>query len=64
MEDGVELTVTTDRLARGFCLFTENDEDFFEDNYIDLVPGTEYKIKVRTGKTAEEIKTTIKYQTL
>lgn len=62
--DGVELTVTSDRLARGFCMYTDNDKDFFEDNYIDLVPGSEYKIMVRTGKTAEEIKTTIKYQTL
>jgi hypothetical protein len=62
--DGVELTLTSDRLARGFYLFSDNDEDFFEDNYIDLIPGAEYKIKVRTQKTAEEFKTTIKYQTL
>lgn len=64
IQDGVELTITSDRLARGFCLFTDNDEDFFEDNYIDLVPGREYKLKVRTKTTAEEFKTTIKYQTL
>ena len=64
IQDGVELTVTSDRLARGFCLYSENDEDFFEDNYIDLIPGAEYKIKVRTKMTAEEFKTTIKYQTL
>ena len=62
--DGVELTVTSDRLARGFRLFSDNDEDFFEDNYIDLVPGKEYKIKVSTKTKAEEFKTTIKYQTL
>ena len=64
IQDGVELTITSDRLARGFRLFTDNDEDFFEDNYIDLVPGREYKLKVRTKTTAEEFKTTIKYQTL
>ena len=62
--EGLELTVSSDRLARGLYLFSDNADDFFEDNYMDLLPGFPRKITVRTGSTAEEFKTTLKYQTL
>ena len=62
--EGLELTVSSDRLARGLYLYTDNDNDIFEDNYMDLVPGFARRITVRTDSTAEEFKTTLKYQTL
>ena len=64
LADGLELTVSSDRLARGLYLYTDNDNDIFEDNYMDLVPGFTRRITVRTDSTAEEFKTTLKYQTL
>lgn len=61
---GLELTLSTDTLARGLYLHTDSSEDYFEDNHIDLVPGFPKKVTVRTGKTVNEFKTTLKYQTL
>ena len=63
-EDGLELILSTDRLARCLYLYTEDENDFFEDNYIDLIPGFERRITVKTDNDIEKFNTIIKYQTL
>lgn len=62
--DGLVLTVHADRLARGLYLYTENEDDFFDDNYMDVIPGQPHKIYVRTGASKDEFVTTLKYKTL
>lgn len=62
--DGIDLTVSADCLARGLYLYTDNEQDIFEDNYIDLVPGFPYRIHVKTTLDKNEFITTLKYKTL
>lgn len=63
-ENGLELIVSSDRLTRCLYLHTDNENDFFEDNYMDLIPGFPRRIAVRTDSDIEKFKTIIKYQTL
>ena len=62
--DGFELTLTTDRIGRCTYLYTDNENDCFEDNYIDLIPGFPKKVAVRSNMTYDNFNTTLKYQTL
>lgn len=62
--DGFEVTLDTDRTARCVYLYTDNENDCFEDNYIDLIPGFPKKVRVRSDMTYDNFNTTLKYQTL
>ena len=63
-DDGIEMILSTDKLARCLYLYTDNENDFFEDNYIDLIPGLSRRIFVKTDKDIEKFNTIINYQTL
>ena len=63
-QEGLMVTIHADRLARGLYLYTENEDDFFEDNNMDVIPGFPHKIHVRTGSDKNEFITTLKYKTL
>jgi beta-mannosidase len=43
-DDGFEITVSTDTLARNVRLTFEPDDGFFTDNYFDLIPGSSMKL--------------------
>ena len=62
--EGLELIVSADRLTRCLYLHTDNENDFFEDNFMDLIPGFPRRISVKTDSDIEKFKTIIKYQTL
>lgn len=62
--DGIDLTISADSLARGLYLYTDNGQDIFEDNYIDLIPGFPHRIHVKTDLDKNEFITTLKYKTL
>ena len=53
-EGGVDVTLTTDHFARAVYLAIDDIDNFFEDNYFDLLPGEERTIRVATSLTAEE----------
>ncbi|MBQ3606945.1 MAG: glycoside hydrolase family 2 protein [Bacteroidales bacterium] len=63
-DDGIEMILSTDKLARCLYLYTDNENDIFEDNYIDLIPGFSRRIFVKTDKDIEKFNTIINYQTL
>lgn len=63
-EDGYIVDVTADDLVRGLYLYTDNESDIFDDNYIDVIPGFTRRIHVRTDKPENEFKTTLKFHTL
>lgn len=63
-DHGVDLILSADRLARCLYLYTNNENDIFEDNYMDLIPGFPRRISVKTDSDADKFKTIIKYQTL
>ena len=53
-EGGVNVALTTDHFARAVYLAIDDIDNFFEDNYFDLLPGEERTIRVATSLTAEE----------
>lgn len=48
-KDGFEVTVESDVFARGVFLSIEGIDNFFSDNYFDLLPGEPVRIQVRTA---------------
>lgn len=63
-EDGIILSLQSDRLVRGLYLYTDREDDIFKDNHIDLIPGFQRNIQVKTEVDKEEFITTLKYKTL
>lgn len=53
-ENGFEVTLTSDKFARGVFLSIEGIDNFFENNYFDLLPGKTYRVKVQTSLSQPE----------
>lgn len=53
-DDGFDVTVGTDVFARGVFLSIDGIENFFSDNYFDILPGCERKIRVNTSISRDE----------
>ena len=60
----MEITLSTDNFARAVYLSVEGIDNFFENNYIDLLPNTSHKVKVRTSLSVEEFKRQLKIEHL
>lgn len=54
LKDGFQLTFRSDTFVRGLCLSLDGNE-FFEDNYFDLLPNTPRKVKVRSKLSFQEV---------
>ena len=63
-EGGYMVKVSTDRLVRGLYLYTDDENDVFQDNHIDLIPGFSRTIYVESDTPEKEFITTLKYHTL
>ena len=63
-DDGVAVTVSSDNFARAVYLAVEGIDNFFEDNYFDLLPGASRTIKVKTSLSAEEFAKQLKVEHL
>ena len=48
--DGYDVTLTTDVFARAVFMKIKGIDNFFSDNYFDMLPGTSRTIHVRTSK--------------
>ncbi|MDR2474351.1 MAG: glycoside hydrolase family 2 protein, partial [Bacteroidales bacterium] len=48
---GYEITLQSDKFARAVFLEVEGIDNFFENNYFDILPGQTVKVKVRTPMT-------------
>lgn len=59
-DEGVAVTVSTDNFARAVYLSIEDNDNFFEENYFDLLPGTSCTVKVKTKLSVEEFKKQLK----
>ena len=53
-EGGVNVTLTTDHFARAVFMAIDGIDNFFADNYFDLLPGSTRTVHVRTSLSAEE----------
>ena len=53
-DDGFDVIVGTDVFARGVFLSIDGIDNFFSDNYFDILPGCERKIRVNTSISRDE----------
>lgn len=60
-DEGVNLHLRSSALMRGLYLFVDDDESFFEQNFVTLLPNTEKIIKVKTRLSAEAFEKQLKY---
>ena len=63
-EGGYEVTVDSDVFARGVFLSIEGIENFFSDNYFDILPGEKRTIHVRTTIDRDEMRRQLKILSL
>lgn len=63
-DDGYVIELSSDTLVRGLYLYTDNENDIFEDNYMDLIPGFSRTVHVESDTPESEFITTLKFHTL
>jgi beta-mannosidase len=63
-DGGVEVTLSTDNFARAVYMAVDDIDNFFANNYIDLLPNTSCKVKVQTTLSVEEFKKQLKIEHL
>jgi beta-mannosidase len=63
-DGGFEITLSTDKLAKNLYMTIGDEEGFFSDNYFDLLPGQEVKVKLESKITKEKIQEVFAIQTL
>lgn len=62
--DGYDVTIGSDVFARGVFLSLEGIDNFFSDNYFDILPGKNRKIHVKTGLDADNFKKQLKINSI
>lgn len=63
-DGGYNVTVTTDIFARGLFLSIDGIDNFFSDNYFDVLPGNSRTIHVSTRLPLEDFRAQLKIKTL
>jgi beta-mannosidase len=63
-DGGVAVSVSSDNFARAVYLSIEDNDNFFEDNYFNILPGTSRTIKVKTKLSAEAFEKQLKVEHL
>ena len=58
--DGVDVTLKSDTFVRGLFLSIDGIDNFFDDNFIDLLPETPSTIHVRTKVSVDEFRKQLK----
>lgn len=58
--DGYDVTMTTDVFARGVFLSLDGIDNFFSDNYIDILPGASRTIHVTTPLNEKDFRSQLK----
>lgn len=62
--DGYDVTVGTNIFARALCLYTKGTDDFFSDNYFDLLPHEQRSIHVSSKKSLDAFRSELRWMTL
>jgi beta-mannosidase len=57
---GYNMTLTANRFARAVCVMTGDADAVLSDNYMDILPGQKYTIRINTTLTTEKLKKQIK----
>jgi len=64
VEDGYQITLQSDKLAKNLFMTLGDEEGFFSDNYFDLLPGEKIQVYLKTSVSDEKLKESFKIQTL
>ena len=64
IEDGFELALKPDKFARAVFMSVEGIDNFFGNNYFDILPGQEVKVKVKTPLSRSEFEKQLKIVSL
>ena len=64
VEDGYQITLQSDKLAKNLFMTIGDEEGFFSDNYFDLLPGEKIQIHLKTSVSDKKLKELFKIQTL
>jgi beta-mannosidase len=62
--DGYEVTLRSEQFARAVFLSLDGIDNFFENNFFDLFPGEEVKVKVKTKLSSTEMEKQLKVVSL
>ena len=63
-DDGFDIEVKTEKLAKNVYLQIGDEDGFFSDNYFDLIPGEKVKINLKTNITEEKLNEVLTIRTL
>ncbi len=64
VDDGFDINLKTDKLAKNIYLQIGDEEGFFSDNYFDLLPGEKVTINLKTRSSEEKLKKVLTLRTL
>lgn len=64
IENGYEITLRSDKFARSVFMSIDGIDNFFENNYFNLMPDTPVKVKVRTTLPQTEFEAQLKVVSL
>jgi len=63
-EQGFDITLKTDKLAKNVYLQMGDEEGFFSDNYFDMLPGETVTINLNSSISAEKLNEVLTLRTL
>ncbi len=58
--DGYRLVISADKVARGVFLSLDGTDNFFSDNYFDLIPGAKKQVYVKTDLNEDDFRKKLK----
>ena len=64
LKDGFEVSLTSTNFARGVFMSIDGIDNFFENNYFDILPGETITTKVRTKLSEDDFKSQLKIKSL
>jgi len=64
LKDGFEVSLTSSNFARGVFMSIDGIDNFFENNYFDILPGETITTKVRTKLSEDDFKSQLKIKSL
>ena len=64
VDGGFEISLNTDKLAKNLYLTIGDEEGFFSDNYFDLIPGENSKVKLETKLSLEKLQEVLAIRSL
>ncbi|MBN2571647.1 MAG: hypothetical protein JXA68_05925, partial [Ignavibacteriales bacterium] len=59
-KNGYDITISSNTLIKNLCMYLENENVKFSDNYFDLLPNQEKKFSIQTSLSLDKVKKKLK----